>query len=187
MSYLAGKAAGDNIAADVKMKNILILCTGNSARSILAECLINQLGKGRLRGYSAGSRPKGEPHPAALALLNKHGIDTHLVRSKSWDEFVLPNAPAMDIVITVCDSAAGESCPIWPGAPVKAHWGISDPAAVEGEGQTAAFETAFSQLKQRIDKLLALPVESMSNADLTAALFEIGRSSDGATQKAMIA
>ena len=166
------------------MKNILVLCTGNSARSILAECLFNELGKGRLRAYSAGSQPKGQPHPAALGLLAQHGIDTTIVRSKSWDEFVLPDAPAMDIVITVCDFAAGESCPIWPGAPVKAHWGIADPAAIEGEGQKAAFETAYDQLHQRIGRLLELPIETMTNADLKAALAGIGQTGDGATEKA---
>ncbi len=142
------------------------------------------MGRGRLRAYSAGSQPKGQPHPAAIDLLAMHGIDTTIVRSKSWDEFVLPDAPAMDIVITVCDSAAGESCPIWPGAPVKAHWGIADPAAIEGEAQKAAFETAYDQLRQRIGHLLELPIETMANADLKAALVEIGQSGDGATEKA---
>lgn len=163
------------------MKNILILCTGNSARSILAEALFNALGKGRVRAYSAGSKPKGEPHPAAIALLRENGFETGLFRSKSWDEFALPDAPKMDMVFTVCDSAAGKSCPLWPGAPIKAHWGIEDPAAIEGGGQKAAFEAAFERLSTRIDAFMKLPFETMPVAELKQALNEIGRESEGAT------
>jgi protein-tyrosine-phosphatase len=166
------------------MKNILVLCTGNSARSILAEALLNQQGKGRLRAYSAGSQPKGEPHPAALALLHEQGLDTRVFRSKSWDEFAINDAPKMDIVITVCDSAEGETCPIWPGAPVVSHWGIADPAAVEGEGQKEAFQKAWDQLKQRVDALLELPLEMMGAKALRIALTDIGGRSEGATDKA---
>ena len=163
------------------MKNILVLCTGNSARSILAEALFNVLGEGRVRAYSAGSKPKGEPHPAAIALLREKGFETGLFRSKSWDEFALPDAPKMDMVFTVCDSAAGETCPLWPGAPVKSHWGIEDPAAVEGDGQKAAFQAAFDRLAMRIGTFMELPFETMAPSDLKLALDGIGRESEGAT------
>jgi len=166
------------------MKNILVLCTGNSARSILAEALLNHLGRSRVRAYSAGSHPKGSPHPCAIELLQAKGLDAAIYRSKSWDEFSLPGAPNMDIVITVCDSAAGESCPIWPGVPLKAHWGIADPAAVEGEGQEAAFELAWQQLSQRVEAMLAMPIETMGADELRAALAKIGADSDGATELA---
>jgi len=163
------------------MKNILILCTGNSARSILAEALFNSIGKGRVRAYSAGSKPKGEPHPAAIALLQEKGFETGLFRSKSWDEFALPDAPEMDMVFTVCDAAAGESCPLWPGAPVRSHWGIEDPAVIGGAGQRAAFEAAYDRLTGRIQAFMELPFETMPVADLKQALDEIGRESEGAT------
>ena len=135
--------------------NVLFLCTGNSARSILAEALLNRLGEGRWRGFSAGSFPKGEVHPMALRLLAEHGFPTDGLRSKSWDEFAAPAGPDIDQVITVCDNAAGETCPAWPGHPARAHWGMADPAAVEGAGQRAAFEEAYRLLEARIGTFLA--------------------------------
>jgi|SRR5205085_6704694 len=135
-------------------RNVLFLCTGNSARSILAEAILNRDGGGRFRAWSAGSFPKGAVHPMALALLAGHGVDKSGLRSKSWDEFLGDEAPVFDHVITVCDNAAGEVCPIWPGHPARAHWSIPDPAAVEGEGQRAAFETAWQSLHERIGNFL---------------------------------
>jgi arsenate reductase len=134
--------------------NVLFLCTGNSARSILAEALLNRLGEGRWQGLSAGSFPKGEVHPMALRLLAERGFPTDGLRSKSWDEFANPGAPRIDHVITVCDNAAGETCPVWPGNPARAHWGLADPAAIEGAGQRAAFEEAFALLDARIEDFL---------------------------------
>ncbi|MCB1422591.1 MAG: arsenate reductase ArsC [Nitratireductor sp.] len=166
------------------MKNILVLCTGNSARSILCEALLNRLGAGRIRAFSAGSDPKASPHPAALSLLAAEGYDTAGFASKKWDVFAGEGAPKMDIVITVCDNAAGESCPVWPGAPVSAHWGIADPAAIEGEGQSEAFRSAYRQLSQRVQALLALKFEGMEAEELKAALNRIGAQSDGATDLA---
>ncbi len=160
------------------MTRILFLCTGNSARSILAEALANHLGGGRLQAFSAGSFPKGEPHPMALLLLAERGIAGDF-RSKSWDEFAAADAPPIDIVITVCDNAAGEICPIFPGRAIKAHWGIPDPAAVEGEGQRAAFETAFDQMRARIAALLELDLAADAQS-LQRALSAIGRF-EGAT------
>ncbi len=141
-------------------KNILVLCTGNSARSILGEAIINRLGEGRFRGFSAGSFPKGAVHPGALRLLARHGYPTEGLRSKSWDEFAAPGGQPIDVVITVCDNAAGEICPIWPGHPVKVHWGLADPAAAEGDDATidAAFETAHAALSRRVAKLIEPPV-----------------------------
>lgn len=169
-------------------KNILVLCTGNSARSILGEVLLNTLGYGRLQAYSAGSQPKGEVHPMSLEILKEKGNSIDHLRSKSWDEFVAEGAPALDIVITVCDSAAGESCPVWhsnsQGLPIKVHWGIEDPAAVEGPGQKQAFETAYGQMHERIEAFLALPFETMTHEDIRLKMQEIGASSSGATQKA---
>ncbi len=168
------------------MLNILILCTANSARSILGEALINRLGAGRLRAYSAGSHPRGEPNPDALAMLADKGYDISGFSSKSWDVFSEPDAPKMDIVITVCDSAAGETCPLWPGTPVKAHWGIPDPA-YRGETvqeRRAAFEEAYRLLQLRVQALLALPLETMDAAELRRALAGIGRL-DGATPMAL--
>jgi protein-tyrosine-phosphatase len=140
--------------------NILVLCTGNSARSILGEAIINRLGGPAFRGYSAGSFPKGQVHPGALRLLERHGYPTGDLRSKSWDEFAVEGAPSIDVVITVCDNAAGEICPIWPGHPVKAHWGLPDPASVEGDMAAidAAFEATHEALKRRIAKLIELPI-----------------------------
>lgn len=160
--------------------NILVLCTGNSARSIIGEVLLRDRGTGRIMAYSAGSQPKAVPHPAALALLADRGHPTDDLSSKSWDAFTGPAAPPIHIAITVCDNAAGESCPIFPGAPVKSHWGIADPAAVEGEGQRAAFERAYAQLDARVAALLALPFETMERAELKAALDRIGMM-EGAT------
>ncbi len=155
--------------------NVLFLCTGNSARSILAEAILNRDGGGRFRAFSAGSFPKGAVHPAALALLTKLGDSTEGLRSKSWDEFAAPGAPELDFIITVCDNAAGEVCPVWPGKPVSAHWGIEDPAAVEGEEQGEAFWVAYQALKRRIDLFLALPIASLDEISLASRLREIGR------------
>lgn len=155
--------------------NVLFLCTGNSARSVLAEALLNRDGGDRFRAFSGGSFPKGAVHPAALALLTKLGHSTDGFRSKSWDEFAEPGAPELDFIITVCDNAAGEVCPVWPGKPVSAHWGIEDPAPVEGEGQSQAFWVAYQQLKRRIDLFLALPLESLDELTLASRLKEIGR------------
>jgi arsenate reductase len=163
--------------------NVLFLCTGNSARSIIAEALLNEQGEGRFRAFSAGSHPKGAPHPLALELLRSHGFATEELRSKSWQEFTRPGAPEIDLVITVCDNAAGESCPVWPGRPIIAHWGIEDPAAVEEAGQREAFERALRHLANRISLLLALPVRSLDELALGAKLREIG-SGEGATAAA---
>jgi protein-tyrosine-phosphatase len=156
--------------------NVLILCTGNSARSILAEAILNREGKGRVRAFSAGSHPKGALHPLAIELLNKHGYETAGLRSKSWDEFTGEKAPMLDVVITVCDAAAGESCPQWPGLPVKGHWGVADPAAVEGSDydKRAAFEATYSQLLARIFAFLQLPLDTMDRPSMTQALRDIG-------------
>ena len=168
------------------MMNVLILCTANSARSILGEALINRLGEGRFVGFSAGSHPRGEPNPDGLAMLKDKGYDTSVFSSKSWDVFAEPDAPKMDMVITVCDSAAGEACPYWPGTPVKAHWGIPDPAhrGETPEERRAAFEEAYRLLEMRVKALVALPVERLSKAELTAALTDIGKR-EGATAKAL--
>lgn len=154
----------------------LVLCTGNSARSILGEALLNQLGGNRIRAYSAGSQPKGEPHPAALRLLARKGIDTTGFRSKSWLQFSGPDAPDIDLAITVCGNAAGEACPVFPGSPLRAHWGLPDPAATTGSEAEIdrAFEQTWDWLEMRVRALLALPFESMDRAELTARLAEIG-------------
>ena len=162
----------------MKTYNILFLCTGNSARSILAEAILNKDGAGRFRAYSAGSRPKGDVHPAALALLEGLRFETAGFRSKSWDEFATPDAPQLDFVFTVCDNAAGEVCPIWPGQPMTAHWGIEDPAAVEGDGQAQAFRNAFFALQRRIGLFLALPHESIDRLSLQTRLRAIGQTRD---------
>ena len=166
-----------------KSTNVLFLCTGNSARSILAEALLNKQGDGRYRAFSAGSQPKGAPHPMALDVLSRCGLPTEGLRSKSWHEFTQPGAPEIDLVITVCDNAAGESCPVWPGRPITAHWGIEDPAAVEGAGQRAAFERAMLYLQNRISLLLALPIRNVDELTLRARLREIG-AGEGATSAA---
>ncbi|KIC26693.1 MULTISPECIES: arsenate reductase ArsC [unclassified Leisingera] len=154
--------------------NILVLCTGNSARSILLESIFNTLGAGRTRAYSAGSNPTGKVHPQSLVLLNELGHDVSGARSKSWDEFAEADAPEMDIVITVCASAAGETCPIWPGAPVRTHWGVEDPAAADQPEWDKAFRTAYITLEKRAKALLELPFENMQPAELSEQLKRIG-------------
>jgi arsenate reductase len=156
--------------------NVLFLCTGNSARSILGEGILNHVGAGRFRAYSAGSRPGGAPNPFALDLLRREGIDTGFARSKSWDEFAGPEAPKMDFVFTVCDSAAAEECPFWPGQPVTAHWGLPDPAAVEGsDAQKAlAFAETYRALSRRIAAFTALPLDSLDRMSLQSRLKQIG-------------
>jgi arsenate reductase len=158
------------------IKNVLFLCTGNSARSILAEALIDHWGQGRFKGYSAGSYPKGAVNPLAIELLSQFGMPTDSMRSKSWDEFAVPGAPVMDFVFTVCDQAAGEQCPIWPGHPITAHWGVPDPAAVEGKKamQMLAFREAFSMLERRITMFVELRAV-MDRKTMQAKVQEIGR------------
>lgn len=157
--------------------NVLFLCTGNSARSILAESALNKLGAGRFRAFSAGSYPKGQINPLALRLLLRIGYPTEGLRSKSWDEFAKPDAPVMDFVFTVCDDAAGEICPVWPGHPITAHWGIEDPSHIEGTEieRERAFVTALRYLENRIKLLLALPIDELETVALTAKLHEIGQ------------
>jgi len=160
--------------------NVLFLCTGNSARSILAEAIIERYGKGQFRGYSAGSYPKGTVNPLALKLLNQMRMPTAHLRSKSWHEFAVAGAPVMDFVFTVCDQAAGEACPIWPGQPVTAHWGIPDPAAVEGSEaeRNLAFTEAFRRLERRIKLFLSLPLASLDRMAIARKVQEIGRARD---------
>jgi protein-tyrosine-phosphatase len=148
--------------------NVLFLCTGNSARSILAEAILEKTGMGRFRAFSAGSRPAGEVNPLAIELLREHGFATAHLRSKSWDEFAAENAPRLDLVITVCDSAAGESCPVWPGQPITAHWSVADPAAVQGSLDTKrrAFLNAYTVLSARIGLLTNLPMDSLDRLKL---------------------
>jgi arsenate reductase len=157
--------------------NALFVCTGNSARSILAEGLLNDLGKDRFRAWSAGSHPKGEVHPLALSTLERMNLPTVGYRSKSWDELVAPDAPVFDFIFTVCDNAAGEVCPLWPGKPVSAHWGVPDPAAVEGteEQQRKAFMDAAIALRRRIELFLSLPLQSLDAMSLQRELHDIGR------------
>lgn len=155
--------------------NVLFLCTGNSARSILAEAILSKEGAERFRAFSAGSFPKGEVHPAALILLRELGYPADGFRSKSWDEFAADDAPQLDFIFTVCDSAAGEICPIWPGKPITAHWGIEDPAAVDGQGQPGAFWNAYQALRRRIELFLALPLGSIDQMTLANRLREIGK------------
>jgi len=168
-----------------RVYNVLFLCTGNSARSILAEAILNKAAHGRFRAFSAGSQPKGSPNPYALDLLATSGYDIAGLRSKSWNEFAQAGAPKLDFVFTVCDNAAGESCPLWPGQPITAHWGIPDPAAATGtQAEIAlAFKDAYRMLKRRIELFLALPIEKLDRLVLTTRLKEIGRS-EGATEKA---
>ena len=157
--------------------NVLFLCTGNSARSILAEAYLKAAGRGRFVAYSAGSHPGGKVNPFALELLQKNRIDTAGLRSKSWDEFARPGAPALDFVFTVCDNAAGEVCPLWPGQPISAHWGVQDPAAALGteELRRKAFLRAFSELATRINLFLSLPIDKLDRLVLKKKLEEIGR------------
>lgn len=165
--------------------NVLFLCTGNSARSIMAEALLNRAGNGRFKAYSAGSFPKGEVHPEALRLLESVGISTEGLRSKSWDEFAAPSAPKIDFIFTVCDNAAGETCPIWPGHPMTAHWGIEDPAQAQGPALREAFKRAMFYLNNRINLFLALPVEELDEMTLQTRLQEIGSRSEGATRETL--
>ncbi|MWB77430.1 arsenate reductase ArsC [Pseudooceanicola sp. 216_PA32_1] len=155
--------------------NILVLCTGNSARSILLESILNDLGQGRVTAYSAGSNPAGAVHPQSLKLLEELDHDTSHARSKSWDEFAGPDAPEMDVVITVCASAAGETCPIWPGAPVRAHWGVEDPAALPEDAWDSGFRAAYDKLRTRAEALLKHPVETLDPGELKAVLDRIGK------------
>jgi len=162
-----------------KQYNVLVLCTGNSARSILGEVLFNTLGKGRFKAWSAGSKPAGRVNPGALEWLQANSYSTEGLRSKSWDEFAAPGAPEFDFVFTVCDNAAGEVCPVWYGAPVTAHWGIPDPAHVEGdEARRAAFKHAAEQLARRIQLFMSLPVEKLDKLTLREKLAEIGQIKD---------
>ncbi len=159
--------------------NVLVLCTGNSARSILGEVLFNALGRGRFKAWSAGSRPAGRVNPGALEWLVANGHGTAGLRSKSWEEFAGPGAPEFDFIFTVCDNAAGEACPVWPGHPMTAHWGIPDPAHVEGdEARRAAFRTAAAQLTRRIQLFLSLPIDKLDTLALKQKLNEIGRIAD---------
>jgi arsenate reductase len=157
--------------------NVLFLCTGNSARSILAEAYLNAMAKGRFSAYSAGSKPAGKVNPFALELLQKNRLPTQGLRSKNWDEFARPGASKLDFVFTVCDNAAGETCPVWPGQPITAHWGIADPAAVAGSDadKRKAFLRAFSEISARINLLLALPLDKLDRMTLKSRLDEIGK------------
>jgi protein-tyrosine-phosphatase len=157
--------------------NTLFLCTGNSARSIIAEAVLNKIGAGRFRAFSAGSQPKGQVNPNTIQLLSSLGYETSDLRSKSWAEFAKPGAPALDFVFTVCDNAAGEACPVWPGQPMTAHWGVPDPAEATGtEAEVAlAFKDAYRMLHQRIGLFVALPIASIDQLSLQAKLKEIGR------------
>lgn len=161
--------------------NVLFLCTGNSARSILAEAILNREGRGRFKAFSAGSHPKGEVHPVALQTLGEMGFLTEGYRSKNWEEFATPGAPELNFVFTVCDNAAGEVCPIWPGQPMTAHWGIEDPAAVEADGQAQAFWNAYQQLQRRIRLFLALPIKDIDELSLHSRLKDIGKTADQGT------
>jgi arsenate reductase (thioredoxin) len=165
--------------------NVLFLCTGNSVRSIIAEAILNRAGDGRFKAFSAGSHPKGQVNPRTLDLLRKFNYDVSTLRSKSWGEYAQAGAPDLDFVFTVCDNAAGESCPLWPGQPITAHWGIPDPAAAEGsEAEIAlAFKDAYRMLNRRIELFLALPIEKLDRLVLTTRLNAIGRT-EGATEKA---
>jgi arsenate reductase len=165
--------------------NVLFLCAGNSARSVLAEGILRKDGAARFKAFSAGSHPKRRVNPFALKVLESYGYPTDGYRSKGWEEFAAPGVPVMDFVFTVCDSAAGEACPVWPGQPMTAHWGIEDPAAVEGSDieKERAFFTAFKYLKNRISVFISLPIRSLDKMALGAKLREIGRL-DGATPRA---
>jgi arsenate reductase (thioredoxin) len=160
-----------------KVFNVLFLCTGNSARSVLAEVQLNVLGKGRFKAFSAGSHPTGKVNPFAIEFLEKAGMPVSDLRSKSWDEFAAPGAPVMDYVLTVCDQAAGEQCPYWPGQPMSAHWGVADPAAVEGsdDDKRRAFRDAATTLRKRIELFASLPTAKLDHMSLKAKLDEIGK------------
>jgi len=160
-----------------RVYHVLFLCTGNSARSILAEAILSRRGAGRFRAHSAGSHPKGHVHPMALEVLRERGFDTSGFRSKGWEEFARPGAPALDFVFTVCDNAAGEACPVWPGQPMTAHWGVEDPAAFAGpeDKQRWLFRRVYLELDRRIELFTNLPVESLHRMSLKARLDEIGK------------
>ena len=160
-----------------KVYNVLFICTGNSARSILAEAIMNQLGGGHFKAYSAGSHPKGEVHPLAIETLRGKNFDISGLRSKSWDEFAAPGAPPMDFIFTVCDNAGGEVCPLWPGRPVTAHWGFPDPAAVDGsiEEKRKAFATTFREISQRLRIFLNLPFNKLDRLSLQQQLKDMGK------------
>jgi arsenate reductase len=172
-----------------RVYNVLFLCTGNSARSILAESILHKDGSDRFRAFSAGSQPKGEVNPVALRVLESMNYPTDGLRSKSWEEFAAPDAPVMDFVFTVCDSAAGESCPVWPGQPMSAHWGIEDPAAVEGTDiqKEAAFVAAFRYMKNRIALFIALPLGSIDAMALGTKLRDIGNSKGSTSGRPRVA
>ncbi len=165
--------------------NVLFLCTGNSARSIIAEAILNREGRGRFKAFSAGSHPKGAVNPYALDLLRKFNHDVSAMRSKSWGEFAQTGSPDLDFVFTVCDNTAGEACPLWPGQPITAHWGVPDPAAAQGSAAeiALAFRNTYRMLERRIELFLALPIEKLDRLVLTTRLKAIGRS-EGATEKA---
>ncbi|MGA7001121.1 MAG: arsenate reductase ArsC [Pseudolabrys sp.] len=165
--------------------NTLFLCTGNSARSIIAEAILNKIGQGKFRAYSAGSHPKGQVNPNTIQLLHGLGYDTSGFRAKSWNEFAKPGAPALDFVFTVCDNAAGETCPVWPGQPMTAHWGVPDPAEARGsEVEIAfAFKDAYRMLFQRIGLFTALPIRSLDKLGLQNRLREIGRVTDAVAKE----
>jgi protein-tyrosine-phosphatase len=162
----------------MKTYNVLFVCTGNSARSILAEAILNDEGQGQFRAFSAGSHPKGEVHPEAINLLREFGYATHDLRSKSWDEFIGEGAPRLDFVFTVCSNAANETCPVYPGQPLTANWAIDDPAAVEGDRQKQAFWHAYSALQRRIELFLSLPIESIDELSLKSQLRSIPSGAD---------
>jgi protein-tyrosine-phosphatase len=168
-----------------RIYSALFLCTGNSARSVMAEAIINKLGRGKFRAYSAGSQPKGQVNPHTLQLLKSLGYDVSGFRSKSWAEFARPGAPALDFVFTVCDNAAGEACPVWPGQPMTAHWGVPDPAeAIGTDAEIAlAFSEAYRLLHQRISLFLSLPIASIDRLSLQAKLKEIGRVTDAVAKE----
>jgi arsenate reductase len=187
-----GLQTGDHCDEDAQVQevgmtySVLFLCTGNTARSVIAEVLVNHWGKGKFHGYSAGSFPKGEVNPLTIELLKSLKLPTDNLRSKSWDEFAKPNAPKMDFVFTVCDQAAGEVCPIWPGNPMTAHWGITDPAAVEGtdEQKRAAFRDAANQLDARIKLFVGLPFHKLDRMAIKREAEKIGRIGDSANEAA---
>jgi arsenate reductase len=172
--------------ADKKLLNVLFLCTHNSARSIIAEAILNRLGAGRFKAYSAGSQPAGKVHPYALDLLRQLNYDTSSLRSKSWEEFTGPDAPELDFVFTVCDNAANEVCPVWPGQPISAHWGLPDPSAVEGNDSERhfAFADTHRMLYQRISIFTNLPLASLDKLSLQRRLDDIGRNLQPKTEKA---
>ncbi|MEA2987849.1 MAG: hypothetical protein QOG83_560 [Alphaproteobacteria bacterium] len=166
--------------------DVLFLCTGNSARSIIAETILNKVGQGRFRAYSAGSQPKARVNPQTIELLQSLGYDTSALRSKSWEEFAKPDAPNLDFIFTVCDNAAAETCPVWPGQPMTAHWGVPDPAEVKGSAAeiALAFKDAYRMLNQRIGRLVALPIRSLDQLSLRRRLTEIGHTGSAAAKAA---